>query len=257
MARRKSRSKKDRDIEFLTEVNIANCEAKKEGPKKRYSIHDLKTIKPKNEAQRQFFEAYLTGNNVVGSGSAGTGKTFLSVYLALNDILDTETERDRIIIVRSAVQGRQIGFTPGDINEKMAPYETPYVDTFAELLRKKTAYQDMKDAGLVQFMPTSFLRGNSWDNAVIIFDEIQNCNLQEIITVVTRCGENSKIIAVGDMVQNDLVYHKNDQSGMETFLRIVAKMKEFDVVTFTKQDIVRSSLVKSFIYAYEDVVGKY
>ncbi len=258
MARRKSLTRKDRKIDMLMHLDFANSEAKKEGPaKKRYTHHDLRNIKPMNEAQRMFFESYILGANVVANGSAGTGKSYISLYLALNDVLDNEQEQDKIILVRSAVQGREIGFTPGDVNEKMAPYESPYVDIFADLLGKKTAYQDMKDLGKLQFMPTSFLRGNSWDNAVIVIDEIQNCNLQEILTVMTRCGKNSKIIAIGDMIQNDLIQKKNDTSGMSVLLEIANRMPEFDVITFTKNDIVRSAFVRSFITAYEDVVGHY
>ena len=258
MARRKSRTAKDRDLAFYSEMSFNNGAAAKEGPKKKtFSLHDLREIRPMNETQREFFVSYISGNHVIGNGSAGTGKSFISLYLALNDVLDPEKPQEKIIIVRSAVQGREIGFTPGDVNEKMAPYESPYVDIFADLFRKKTTYQDMKDLGKVEFMPTTFLRGNSWDNAVIFIDEIQNCNLQEILTIMTRCGKNSKIIAIGDMVQNDLIHKKSDISGMSVLLEIANRMPEFDIITFTKNDIVRSAFVRSFITAYEDVVGHY
>lgn len=257
-APKKSRSKKNTQIDFLEETLAYNAKAVREGPKKKtWSSHDLRTVRPLNEAQRQFFESYMQGNHVIGNGSAGTGKSYISLYLALSDILDPETGRDKIMLVRSAVQGREIGFTPGDVNEKMAPYESPYVDICADLFRKQNSYQDMKDAGKIQFMPTSFLRGNSWDNAVIVIDEIQNCNLQEIFTIMTRCGKNSKIIAIGDMVQNDLVHRNNDKSGMSVLLEIAKRMPEFDIITFTKNDIVRSAFVRAFITSYEDVVGHY
>lgn len=259
MAKGQARKTKKYDVteEFVLEVHT-NQRAIQDGPKrKKFTKHDLRHIRPMNETQRMFFESYLLGNNIVGSGSAGTGKSFCGLYLALNDVLSEDSPRDKIVIVRSAVQSRSIGFTPGDVNEKMEPYESPYVDICADLLGKSKAYETAKDTGLIQFMPTSFLRGNSWDNCVILIDEIQSCNLHEIMTIMTRTGNNSRVIALGDMVQDDLIYHKNDSSGMGVFLEIANRMPEFDVINFTKDDIVRSKFVKSFITTYESVVKKY
>ena len=249
MARRKSRTKKDRDLEFLSEMNYQNTEARKEGPKKRYSLHDLRTIRPMNEAQRQFFESYIMGANVIGNGSAGTGKSFCALYLALNDVLDEEKEQEKIIIVRSAVPSREIGHLPGDMKEKMAVYEEPYKDIVGNLLRKAKAYDDMKDAGKIEFMPTSFVRGLTWDNCVVVVDEAQNMTLQEIHSVITRVGENTKMVICGDIGQNDLVVRKSDVTGFLEVLKIAERMDEFDIVNFTEQDIVRSKFVKSWIIA--------
>lgn len=253
MARGKSRTKKDKTIAFLSDMNYNNTEARKEGPKKRYSLHDLKTIRPMNESQRQFFESYIQGSNVIGNGSAGTGKSYCALFLALNDVLDEEKPHDRIIIVRSAVPSREIGHLPGDMKEKMAVYEEPYKDIFGDLLRKAKAYDDMKDAGRVEFMPTSFVRGLTWDDAVVVVDEAQNMTLQEIHSVITRVGQNTKLIICGDIGQNDLVVRKSDVSGFLDVLKIAERMPEFDTITFTEQDIVRSKFVKSWIIAKQSI----
>lgn len=252
-ARRKSRTKKDRDLDFLSEMNLTNTEARKEGPKKRYTLHDLKTIRPLNETQREFFQSYIMGANVIGNGSAGTGKSYISLFLALNDVLDEDKPQDRIIIVRSAVPSREIGHLPGDIKEKMAAYEEPYKDIFRDLLRKAKAYDDMKDAGKVEFMPTSFVRGLTWDDAVVVVDEAQNMTLQEIHSVITRVGKNTKLLICGDIGQNDLVVRKSDVSGFLETLKIAGRMSEFDIINFTEEDIVRSAFVKAWIIAKQNV----
>lgn len=252
-AKRKSRTKKDRDLAFLNEMNYQNAEARKEGPKKRFTLHDLRTIRPMNETQRQFFESYIMGANVIGNGSAGTGKSFCALYLALNDVLDEQKEQEKIIIVRSAVPSREIGHLPGDMKEKMAVYEEPYKDIVGNLLRKAKAYDDMKDLGKIEFMPTSFVRGLTWDNAVVVVDEAQNMTLQEIHSVITRIGENTKLVICGDIGQNDLVVRKSDVSGFLEVLKIAERMDEFDIINFTEQDIVRSSFVKAWIIAKQAV----
>lgn len=250
---RKSRTKKDRDLAFLSEMNYTNTEARREGPKKRYTLHDLKTIRPMNEAQREFFVSYIQGNNVIGNGSAGTGKSFISLYLALNDMLDEDKPQDKIIIVRSAVPSREIGHLPGDMKEKMAVYEEPYKDIIGDLLRRGKAYEELKDLGKVEFMPTSFVRGLTWENCVVVVDEAQNMTLQEIHSVITRIGNNTKLVICGDIGQNDLVVRKSDVSGFLEVLKIAERMAEFDIVTFTEQDIVRSAFVKSWIIAKQSV----
>lgn len=254
MARRKSRTKKDWEIDFLGEMNAKNTIAMREGPKKKtFSLHDLKPIRPMNETQRQFFEAYIMGSNVIGNGSAGTGKSFISLYLALNDILDEEKPQDRIIIVRSAVPSREIGHLPGSMEEKMAVYEEPYRDIVGNLMRGRNAYNDMKDAGKIEFMPTSFVRGLTWDNAVVVVDEAQNMTIQEIHSVITRIGDNTKLLICGDIGQNDLVVRKSDVSGFLETLKIAERMEEFDIVNFTERDIVRSDFVRSWIIAKQAV----
>lgn len=253
MARRKARTKKDDNIVFLQKRLENEGYAIKEGPRKKFSLHDLKSVKPLTQAQRQMFESYFDGNHVVANGWPGTGKSYAALYLALTDILRDDTPQQEIIIVRSIVPSREIGALPGEVSEKTAPYEAPYQDIFSNLLNKHDAYETLKDAGRVQFMPTSFVRGLTWDNAVVIIDEAQSCNLHELNSVITRLGDNSKLILCGDTYQNDLIYRKNDVSGYAEVLTTLAKMKEVDIIHFTEHDIVRSGFVKAYIIAQQSV----
>lgn len=249
----KMRSRKDRQIKELTEVLEINGKAIHEGPrKKNFTTHDLRHIKPLNAAQESMFESYFQGNNIIAHGSAGTGKTFVALYLALNDIITKKSYADKIIIVRSAVQNRPVGHLPGTLDEKLQPYEVPYKDIFGNLLGKHDAYDNMKSLGYVEYMSTSFIRGLTWDNCIIVLDEIQNMNFHELNSVVTRTGENSRIIACGDITQNDLFNVKNDQSGLPEFLKIARRSGVFDDILFTRNDIVRSEFVKKWICAVED-----
>jgi phosphate starvation-inducible protein PhoH len=219
---------------------------------KRLTINDLKSIKPINTPQHQMFESYFYGNNILANGSAGTGKTYAAIYLGLTDVLSKKSKQDNMIIVRSAVASRDIGFLPGDDAEKMEVYETPYNDIFSDLFGRPTAYEKMKKQKIVKFVPTSFVRGLTWDDAVIIIDEVQNMTFYEINSVITRVGANSKLIIIGDQIQTDLYRKKNDQSGMREFLNVVERMEGFDQVTFRPDDIVRSAFVKSWICALEE-----
>jgi phosphate starvation-inducible protein PhoH len=198
------------------------------------------------------FESYFSGNFILANGSAGTGKSFVAIYLALTDLLAKSAKQSEIIIVRSAVPSREIGFLPGTEDEKLEPYEAPYKDIFAELFGRKTAYEKMKKKGKVKFIPTSFVRGLTWDNAVVIVDEIQNMTFYEINSVITRLGVNSKLIIIGDQIQSDLYRKNNDQSGMQDFLRVVRLIDKIDHINFTSSDIVRGDFVKSWICALEE-----
>lgn len=249
-AKKKARSKKDSTIDFLTDVARNNVVAMKEGPvKKQWSIHDLKTVKPITTPQKMMFESFFSGNHIIANGYAGTGKTFIAAYLALTNVLSKEQPQEKIIIVRSAVPSRDIGFLPGTAEEKMEPYELPYKEIFSELVRYNHSYDTMKDTGHVSFMPTSFVRGLTWDNAVIIVDEMQNMTDSEINSVMTRVGNNSKVIVCGDNEQNDLTMKRNEQSGFQYFLKIADRMRMFDQITFGENDIVRSGFVKEWILA--------
>lgn len=208
----------------------------------------LKKIEPITENQEKAFAAYNAGKNIANLGVAGTGKSFIAMWLGLNDILNGGKKK-KLVIIRSAVQSRAMGFLPGNAKEKMRVYESPYVSICTKLFGRSDAYEILKKRGLIEFESTSFLRGETFENCVIVFDEMQNSSFEELQTVLTRVGENTKIMLCGDFGQNDLIYSKYDQSGLAKFMNIVKRMKEFSIVNFKIDDICRSGLVKSFYIA--------
>jgi predicted ribonuclease YlaK len=220
-------------------------------------IDDLKTFDPLTENQKLFFDAYKRGDYFVAlHGVAGTGKTFCALYKALEEVLDKSNPFKKIIIVRSAVQSREIGHLPGDVTEKMEIFQQPYQQICETLFGRKDAYQRLEEQNYVEFISTSFIRGMSFDDAIIIVDEMQNLTFEEIDTVMTRVGYRSKIIWCGDYRQTDLNKKKNDMSGILKFFDIADYMGAFTKIEFTPDDIVRSSLVKDYILAklhYEDL----
>jgi phosphate starvation-inducible protein PhoH len=213
-------------------------------------IDDLKTFDPLTNNQKLFFDAYKRGDYFVAlHGVAGTGKTFCALYKALEEVLDKSNPFHKIIIVRSAVQSREMGHLPGDVAEKMEIYQQPYQQICHTLFGRKDAYQRLEEQGYVEFISTSFIRGMSFDDAIIIVDEMQNLTFEEIDTVMTRVGYRSKIIWCGDYRQTDLNKKKNDMSGILKFFDIAMHMNAFTRIEFTTDDIVRSSLVKDYILA--------
>jgi len=249
---RKTQSKLREQVEFLNEININNTKAMEEGPiKKKWSIHDLGRIKPLTPTQEDMFHAFYNGNDICAHGTAGTGKTFLAMYLAFQEILDDRYEANHIIIVRSNVATREVGHLPGTLDEKMSEYEAPYREICAELFDRPSTYNDMKAAGLITFMPTSFIRGLTWNNAVVIVEEGQNMNFHEIDSVMTRVGRNSRVIFTGDIPQADLPHTGRDRSGMKLLLDVMKDLKDFAEVRFTRTDIVRGEFVKRWITATE------
>jgi len=224
----------------------------------RLRLDDLKTFDPLTENQKLFFEAYKRGDYFVAlHGVAGTGKTFCALYKAIEEVMDKSNPFNKIIIVRSAVQSREIGHLPGDVNEKMEIYQQPYRQICETLFGRKDAWDRLEEQGHIEFISTSFIRGMSFDDAIIIVDEMQNMTYEEIDTVMTRVGYRSKIIWCGDYRQTDLTKKKNDVSGILKFFDIAYHMNAFTKIEFTVDDIVRSSLVKDYILAklqYEDGV---
>jgi hypothetical protein len=221
-------------------------------------IDDLKTFSPLTENQKLFFDAYKRGDYFVAlHGVAGTGKTFCALYKALEEVLDKSNPFNKIIVVRSAVQSREIGHLPGDVSEKMEIYQQPYRQICDTLFGRRDAWDRLEEQGHIEFISTSFIRGMSFDDAIIIVDEMQNLTFEEIDTVMTRVGYRSKIIWCGDYRQTDLNKKKNDMSGILKFFDIAYHMNAFTKIEFTPDDIVRSSLVKDYILAklrYEDSI---
>jgi phosphate starvation-inducible protein PhoH len=207
---------------------------------------ELKHIEPKGKNQENAFHAYFGGSHVLLHGVAGTGKTYISMYFALCEMMAGRV--DNIVIVRSTVQTRDLGFMPGNEDEKLAYYEQPYVEICSDLLGRKDAYEKLKSMDVVKFMSTAFIRGLTLDNSVIIIDEVQNMSDHEINSVLTRLGEGSRLLICGDFRQNDLSNSRSRQeSGIFRLLEIAKRMKKFSLIEFQVSDIVRSGFVKEYI----------
>lgn len=239
---------------MLNAITVNN-RAITEGPKKRkWSRHDLKSISPLTDNQRVMMRSFFEGSHICAHGSAGTGKSYLALYLALSEIFNPETDPVKLIIVRSVVPTRDVGFLPGTLDEKTAMYELPYSDILHDLLGRPSSYADMKEAGLIHFTTTSFIRGLTWDNAVVVVDECQNMTAHEINGIMTRVGKGTRVIFCGDLVQSDLRDSKKEQTGMVKFLDIVQTLSDFEDISFTYYDIVRSDFVKRWIMSSEGFV---
>ena len=251
---KKRRSENHEHLKFLEATLSLNGMAYTEGPTKRktWSIHDLKSIRALTENQQLMFNGFADGFNIFAHGAAGTGKTYLALYLALSEVLRVDHKQKKIIIVRSAVPTRESGFLPGSLEEKMAIYEAPYRDICADLVGRFSTYDNMKEAHIIEFQSTSYLRGLTWEDAIIVIDEVQSMSFHEVNSVITRVGNNSRLIICGDRAQNDLIYKKMDTSGMERALKIFHSMKDdFCEIQFQSADICRSSFVKHWIQACE------
>lgn len=219
----------------------------------KLKLDHLKTFEPLTDNQRKFFDAYKNGDYFIGLfGSAGTGKTFCSLYRAFEEVMDKTNSFQRVVVVRSCVQTRDVGFLPGSLDEKQEIYELPYKEISATLFDRPDAWDRLKEQGYARFISTTAIRGISIDDAVVVVDEAQSMTWHELSTIMTRVGYRSKIVFVGDWRQNDLVKSKHDTSGLLEFLNVARKMKEYTEFVFTAHDIVRSSLVKSFILACEE-----
>lgn len=214
---------------------------------KQKTTFEMKKIEPLTENQKLSFEQYEKGKNLMLHGIAGTGKSFISLYLALNEILNSKNGNyQRVIIVRSVVPTRDMGFLPGNNKEKAKVYEAPYYAICSELFGRGDAYEILKQKGLVDFISTSFIRGITLNNCIIIVDEIANMTLHELDSVITRVGRNCKIIFSGDFRQSDFT-REHEKNGLIDFMKIINKMKSFAFVDFDENDIVRSSMVKDYI----------
>lgn len=237
-------------------IEEISCVVNNDIHKKKYNVKDIDdTIKPLNEKQKTFFDAFDRNVPIITQiGSAGTGKTFNAIYKALKEVFDQGVYQ-KLIIVRSPVESRSIGFLKGTAEEKIAAYERPYRDIIEQLItcdNKNGHYDNLKALGYVEFMPTSFLRGVTFDNSIIIVDEAQNADFGELFTIATRIGNNTKMILCGDTLQNDLA-RKREKSGLNDFMTILDMMEDAtsEKITYFPDDVVRSDLVKSLLMAYE------
>ena len=225
--------------------------------KKPLSAGYLLDIEPITDNQRILFESYKANKHLIAYGAAGTGKTFVTLYNALKDVLDDHTPYERIYIVRSLVATREIGFLPGDYEDKSDIYQVPYKHMVKYMFQMSSdadfemLYGNLKSQDTIKFWSTSFLRGTTLDNAIVIVDEFQNLNFHELDSIITRVGENSKIMFCGDASQTDL-QKTNDRNGIVDFMNILRKMPSFDIIEFGIDDIVRSGLVKEYIVAKLD-----
>lgn len=219
-------------------------------------LDDMKVIEPLTDNQKLFFDAYEDSNIMLLHGVAGTGKTFIALYHALEEVLDKSNPYKRVIVVRSAVPSREIGHLPGDEKEKTEVYTEPYVEVCQDLFGRHDAYQRLEEQGAIKFLITSFVRGITLEDSIIIVDECQNMTDMELNSVITRVGNRSKIIFCGDFRQTDL-YRKTDMSGLKKFMAIADMMPSFKTFEFGVDDIVRSAIVKEYILARLDYETRY
>ena len=228
--------------------------AKQMKRKKPINADMLRDIEPLTENQQKLFDSYTEGKNIIAYGAAGTGQTFITLYNALCDVLDPSTPYEKIYIVRSLVSTREIGFLPGDHEDKSTLYQIPYKNMVKYMFELPSAadfemlYGNLKAQETISFWSTSFIRGTTFDRAIIIVDEFQNLNFHELDSIMTRVGENTKIMFCGDATQTDLI-KQNERNGIVDFMRVLRLMSSIDIIEFGVEDIVRSGLVKEFILA--------
>jgi len=214
-------------------------------------FEDLIQIEPITKNQVKAFESWADGENLVLAGSAGTGKTFVAMYLALQTSLEPSTPYHKVVVVRSIVPTRDMGYLPGTKEEKVEPFETPYKTISLELFNYDSAvYNKLINNHQMEFITTSFVRGTQLNNAIVIIDEMQNLNFHELDSVITRIGQDCRVIFSGDYYQSDF-REGYERDGIQRFLRIVERLKNFSVITFGWDDIVRSDFLRDYIMTKE------
>ena len=206
---------------------------------------DLKYIHPMTHNQKRTFNSFNQGQQLLLHGVAGTGKTFISLYLSLKELMD-QGSYEKVVIVRSVVPTRDMGFLPGNQKEKARVYEAPYYSICSELFNRGDAYDIIKNKGYVEFISTSYVRGTTLSDCIVIVDECQNLNFHELDSIITRAGENCRIIFCGDFRQSDLI-RESEKKGINSFINVVNNMRSFDLIEFNESDIVRSNLVREYI----------
>lgn len=239
-------------------VDFNNLTVKTSRKKKAIGKEFLLDITPLTENQKKFFDSYNEGRHLVAHGIPGTGKTFIALYNALKEIFDDVSEKETVYIVRSLVQTRQIGFMPGTESEKQGYFETPYRNMVKYMFQLPSEvdfdmlYDNLKSQKTIKFYNTSFLRGLTFDNCVLIVDEFQNMSGHELDSLITRVGENCRIIFSGDGCQTDLT-NITEKNGIHDFMQILQVMPSFSIVNFEIDDIVRSGLIKEYLLAKNQV----
>jgi len=247
MARKKRATTKDQPIGV-------GLTAKQMKRKKPLNSEYLVDITPITDNQKKLFDSYNEGKQIIAYGAAGTGKTFITLYNALKDVLNENTPYDKIYIVRSLVATREIGFLPGDHEDKSSYYQIPYKHMVKYMFQMPSdadfemLYGNLRAQETIKFWSTSFLRGTTLDDAIIIVDEFQNLNFHELDSIITRVGENTKIVFCGDASQTDLT-KTNERNGIVDFMKVLRAMPSFDTIEFGIDDIVRSGLVKEYLIA--------
>jgi predicted ribonuclease YlaK len=245
MARRKRTNDQQND------VGLPTRQAKK---KKALGNEYLLDIEPLTDNQRKLYDAYAEGKHLVAYGCAGTGKTFITLYNALRDVLDERTPYEKVYIVRSLVPTREIGFLPGSHDDKADIYQIPYKNMVKYMFQMPSdvefemLYGNLKSQETIKFWSTSFLRGVTLDNCIVLVDEFANLNFHELDSIITRVGENCKIMFCGDATQSDLV-KTSEKNGIVDFMSVLRKMDCFDIIEFGVDDIVRSGLVRQYLIA--------
>jgi len=234
-------------------VGVGSMSSRQLKRKKPINSDLMVDIKPLTDNQEKFFDAYKAGKNMFAYGAAGTGKTFVALYLALKDVLDQFTPYEKVYVVRSLVSTREIGFLPGDHDDKAALYQIPYKNMVKYMFEMQDEnefemlYGALKAQETIRFWSTSFIRGTTMDNCIIIVDEMQNLNFHELDSIITRVGENCKIVFCGDAAQSDLV-KTNERNGILDFMKIIQAMTDdFTCVEYDVNDIVRSGFVRNYI----------
>ena len=247
MARKKRATSTDQPIG----VGLTAKQMKRKKPVNNDYLVD---ITPITDNQKRLFDSYDEGKHIIAYGAAGTGKTFITLYNALKDVLSENTPYDKIYIVRSLVATREIGFLPGDHEDKSSYYQIPYKNMVKYMFQMPSdadfemLYGNLRAQETIKFWSTSFLRGTTLDDAIIIVDEFQNLNFHELDSIITRVGENTKIVFCGDASQTDLT-KTNERNGIVDFMKVIRAMPSFEMIEFGIDDIVRSGLVKEYLIA--------
>jgi len=213
-------------------------------------LDDLLQYEPITANQKVAFDAWDEGDNLVLAGSAGTGKTFIALYMALEDLLNSDSYFRQIVLIRSIVPTRDIGYLPGTAEEKKEAYTSPYKNICNELFNDKSSWNKLTSSNQVLFESTSFIRGTTFNESIIIVDEMQNMNFHELDSIITRVGQNSKIIFCGDYKQSDFKF-QDERDGVFKFTSVIEQMKDFSIIQFGWDDIVRSGMVRDYLLTKE------